>query len=157
NQDLGVIGTQVNFLGGFGSTAGLQLNGSAKVSGTRLRLTDGGGGESGSAFTTSQVSIAKFNTFFSFQLSNANADGFTFTIQRQAPTARGGGGGNLGYGGIPNSAALKFDLFNNQGEGSDSTGLYFNGAAPTVPAVDLSNTGINFHSGDLFEGRINYD
>jgi hypothetical protein len=26
-----------------------------------------------------------------------------------------------------------------------------------VPAVDLTNTGINLHSGDLFDGRIDYD
>jgi hypothetical protein len=165
NQDLGVIGTQVDFLGGFASTAGLQLNGSAKVSGSSLRLTDGGGGEAGSAFTTSQVSVAQFSTFFGFQLTNANADGFTFTIQRQAPTALGSTGGGLGYATdgsssgpvIHNSVAIKFDLYNNQGEGSDSTGLYFNGASPTVPAVDLTNTGINLHSGDRFDGRIDYD
>jgi hypothetical protein len=156
-QDLGVIGSQVNFLGGFASTAGLQLNGSDQVSGSNLRLTDGGNFEAGSAFTTSQVSIAQFSTFFGFQLTNANADGFTFTIQRQAPTALGANGGGLGYQGIPTSAAIKFDLFNNQGEGNDSTGLYFNGAPPTVPAVDLTNTGINLHSGDLFDGRIDYD
>jgi hypothetical protein len=165
NQDFAVLGTQVNFLNGFASTTGLQLNGSAAVSGSRLRLTNGGTGEAGSAFTTSPVGVAKFSTFFQFQLTNANADGFTFTIQRQAPAALGPGGGGLGYGpdhvggtgGIPNSVAVKFDLYNNQGEGSDSTGLYFNGASPTVPAVDLSNTGINLHSGHVFEGRINYD
>jgi hypothetical protein len=165
NQDLGVIGAQVNFLNGFSSTTGLQLNSSAKSVSGSLRLTDGGNFEAGSAFTTSPVSIAKFDTFFTFQLTNANADGFTFTIQRQAPTALGPNGGGLGYGpdhvggtgGIPNSAAIKFDLFSNQGEGSDSTGLYFNGASPTVPSVDLTNTGIDLHSGHQFEGRINYD
>ncbi len=164
-QDLGVISAKVNFLNGFASTAGLQLNGSTKVSGSNLRLTDGGTSEAASTFTTGQVSITKFSTFFSFQLTNANADGFTFTIQRQSPTALGSGGGGLGYATdgsssgpvIHNSAAIKFDLFNNQGEGNDSTGLYFNGAPPTVPAVDLTNTGINLHSGDQFEGRIVYD
>jgi hypothetical protein len=156
-NDFGVIGARVNFLNGFASTAGLQLNGSARVSGSNLRLTDGGGNEAGSVFTTSPVSIAQFDTFFTFQLTNANADGFTFTIQRQAPTALGAAGGGLGYQGIPTSAALKFDLFNNAGEGSNSTGLYFNGAAPTVPAVDLTGTGIDLHSGDQFEGRIVYD
>jgi hypothetical protein len=164
-QDFGVIGTKVDFLNGFATTTGLQLNGSAQVSGTRLRLTDGGGGEAGSAFTTSPVSIAQFSTFFTFQLTNPNADGFTFTIQRQAPTALGSAGGGLGYATdgsgsgavIHNSAAIKFDLYNNQGEGTDSTGLYFNGTPPTVPAVDLSRTGINLHSGDVFEARISYD
>jgi hypothetical protein len=165
NESFAVVGTQVDFLNGFASTTGLQLNGSAKVSGTRLRLTDGGNGEAGSAFTTTQVGIGAFSTYFKFQLSNPNADGITFTIQRQAPTALGSAGGGLGYatdGSGPGrtigaSAAVKFDLYNNQGEGNDSTGLYFNGASPTVPAVNLSNTGINLHSGDVFEGRLVYD
>jgi hypothetical protein len=165
NQDLGVISREVNFLNGFATTASLQLNGSAEVSGSNLRLTDGGNFEAGSTFTTTQVSIARFDTFFTFQLTNPNADGFTFTIQRQDPAALGPSGGGLGYGpdtpagtgGIPHSAAIKFDLFNNQGEGNDSTGLYFNGASPTVPSVDLSNTGIDLHSGHQFEGRIVYD
>jgi spermidine/putrescine transport system ATP-binding protein len=33
--------------------------------------------------------------------------------------------------------AVKFDLVNNAGEGSDSVGVYTNGAAPTVPADRL--------------------
>jgi peroxidase len=163
-EDFAVLGTQVNFLNGFASTAGLQLNGSAKVAGSRLRLTDGGAGEAGSAFTTNQVFVGQFSTFFTFQLANPNADGITFTIQRQSPTALGSAGGGLGYATdgsnpgpvISHSAAIKFDLYNNQGEGPDSTGLYFNGAPPTVPAVDLSNSGINLHSGDVFEARIVY-
>jgi hypothetical protein len=165
SEDFAVLGTQVNFLNGFGGAAGLQLNGSAKLSGSSLRLTDGGNSEAASAFTTSAVNITQFSTFFSFQLTNANADGFTFTIERQGPKALGSNGGGLGYATdgsstgrvITHSAAIKFDLFNNRGEGNDSTGLYFNGASPTIPAVNLSNTGINLHSGDLFEGRISYD
>jgi hypothetical protein len=51
---------------------------------------------------------------------------------------------------MPNSVAVKFDLYNNSGEGSDSTGLYIDGASPILPATDLTSTGINFHSGDIF-------
>ena len=39
----------------------------------------------------------------------------------------------------------------------DSTGLYINGAIPTVPAIDLSPTGINLHSGDIFNAQLTYD
>jgi hypothetical protein len=156
-QNFAVLGTNVNFLNGFAGATTLQLNGAAFINGSTLRLTDGGLGEASSAFTTSAVSVTKFSTFFAFQLTNADADGFTFTIQSVGPTALGFGGGGLGYQGIPSSVAIKFDLFNNAGEGNNSVGLYFNGAAPTVPALDLTGTGINLHSGHVFEGRITYD
>jgi hypothetical protein len=44
--------------------------------------------------------------------------------------------------------AVKFDLYNNNGEGTDSTGLYTDGAVPTVPAIDMTSSGVNLHSGD---------
>src|SRR5262249_41114802 len=59
--------------------------------------------------------------------------------------------------GIPKSVAVKFDLYNNSGEGTDSTGEYTDGAAPTKPAIDLSPTGINLHSGDVFQVVMSYD
>ena len=70
----------------------------------------------------------------------ADADGLMFVIQNSpaGATALGLNGGNLGYTKITNSVGIKFDLHNNSGEGNNSTGLYINGAAPTVPAVDLT-------------------
>jgi hypothetical protein len=53
--------------------------------------------------------------------------------------------------------AVKFDLFNAGGEGPDSTGLYTDGAVPTVPAIDLSSTGINLHSGDTMAVQMVYN
>ncbi len=145
-----------NYPAGF-DAPGLTLNGGATLNGTTLRLTDGNSGEARSAFFTSPVAIQQFSTSFSFQLTNANADGFTFAIQGIGPTALGGGGGYLGYGLIPKSMAIKFDLFNNDGEGPNSTGLYLNGAAPTVPAINLTGTGINLHSGDTFNAQLTYN
>src|SRR5262249_35784938 len=153
-------GTTVNppgpsYGGGFTST-GLTLNGSAVINATRLRLTDGGASEASSAFFNTLVNVQSFTNDFSFQLTNPGADGFTFTIQGNSPTALGAGGGSLGYGsdattpGIGKSVAVKFDLYNNLGEGNNSTGLYTNGASPTVPFVDLTNTGIDLHSGHAF-------
>jgi hypothetical protein len=83
----------------------------------------------------------------------------TFAIQNNNTSEVGtaGYGSGLGYQGIPNSIAVKFDLFNSAGEGSDSTGLYTGGAAPTVPAVDLSSTAINLHSGDVMHAHLVYD
>src|SRR5262249_58954743 len=60
--------------------------------------------------------------------------------------------------GIGKSVAVKFDLYNNQGEGVDSTGLYTNGAAPTnLGSIDLTPTGLNLHSGDVFQVNMTYD
>jgi hypothetical protein len=145
-----------SFAGGF-DKVGLTFNGGAALNGTRLRLTDGGGYEARSAFFTAPVNIQEFSTNFEFQLTNANSDGFTFTIEGVGPTAVGQSGGNLGYTSIPNSLAVKFDLHSNEGEGSDSTGLYTDGAVPTEPSIDLTSTGVNLHSGDIFNAQFSYD
>jgi hypothetical protein len=52
---------------------------------------------------------------------------------------------------------VKFDLFNNAGEGANSTGLYINGAAPTTPATDLTQSGVQLHSGNPFRVHMTYD
>ena len=159
NVNFGIVDTAtVDFSNGFANPAGLQLNGSAQTNGSALELTNGGHGEAGSAFTAGAVNVSTFTTSFEFQLLNPNADGFTFTLQSNNPSQLGGGGGNLGYGGIPNSVAIKFDLFNNAGEGNNSTGLFINGASPTNSgSVDLTGSGINLHSGDIFAVNLTYD
>jgi hypothetical protein len=70
----------------------------------------------------------------------------------------------LGYGpdlpsgtpGIGKSVAVKFDLYSNDGEGNNCTGLYLNGASPTIPATTLGG-GVNLHSGDVFDVQLSYD
>jgi hypothetical protein len=103
--------------------------------------------------------------------TNPMADGMAFVLQGDSPQALGFQGGGLGYGsdtpggpqGIPNSIAIKFDLYSNAGEGTDSTGLFVNGDSPTVPSgpgdvlVDLSSTGIDLHSQDVFQVTLAYD
>jgi hypothetical protein len=151
----------LDFSKGFaGSTNLLTYNGSAAISGTLAQLTNGGGGEAGSFFSTTPVVITQFNTVFSFQLlngTNPSADGITFCIEGSGNTALGAVGGSLGYQGITPSVAVKFDLYSNAGEGVDSTGLYTNGAAPTVPSTDLTGTGIDLHSQDVFNVFMSYD
>ena len=142
---------------GFPSGTGLTLNGSAAISGSSIELTNGSPYEAGSAFFTSPVNVQSFNSDFNFQLTSAAADGFTFTIQNAGPTALGHTGGSLGYAGIPESVAIKFDLFSNAGEGIDSTGIFTDGALPTVPSIDLTGTGINLHSGDMMHAHLSYD
>jgi hypothetical protein len=155
----------VNFGSGFLSTSGLQLNGSASwnQSASRLSLTDGGSNQAGSFFFTTPVNVQSFTNNFSFQLTNPGADGFTFTIQNVGPTALGASGGALGYGqyssvpGIGFSIAVKFDLYSNEGEGTDSTGEYADGVTPTMPAVDLTPSGVDLHSGDIMNVQMSYD
>ena len=149
----------VNFGGGFTSASGqINLNGSSRLSGSSLLLTTGLAGQAGSAWFSTPVNIQTFTSDFTFKLTNPSADGMTFTIQNasQSVVAMGGNGYQLGYQGIGNSAAIKFDLYNSSGEGPDSTGLYLNGASPTVPAIDLRTTGINLHSGDVMAVHLTY-
>jgi hypothetical protein len=142
--------------GGF-TASGLSLNYGASITGGLLQLTDGGVGENRTAWFSTKVPVQNFITDFTFEQLNATADGMTFAIQGDNIWALGDAGGGLGYQDIPNSVAVKFDLYSNAGEGSDSTGLYTGGAAPTVPSVDLSSTGINLHSGDLMHAHLVYD
>ena len=151
--------TPIDFSSGFSAT-GIQFNGHTKLNGTRLQLTDTTTTfQVASAFWATAVNVQTFTNDFTFQLTNPNADGFTFTLQGVGPTAIGKSGGSLGYGGTPGiakSVAVKFDLHNNAGEGINSTGLYINGAAPTVPAITLGG-GVNLHSGDILQVHMTYN
>jgi hypothetical protein len=154
--------TSINYGSGF-TSSGLQLNGKSILNGSRLRLTDGGASEASSAFFTTAVNVQSFTTDFSFQLTNPNGDGIAFVIQNNSIKASGPSGGGLGYGFTPpwssmsKSVAVKFDLYSNAGEGVDSTGLYTGGAYPSVPALDMTSSGVNLHSGDVFNVHMSYD
>ena len=64
-----------------GSQSQLDLNGNAKLDGSELQLTDGNLYEDSSAWYATTVSVNSFTTDIAFQLTNAIADGFTFTVQ----------------------------------------------------------------------------
>jgi hypothetical protein len=110
----------------FSSTAGLQLNGNAAAaidSSSRdvLRVTPATGGQSGSVFSTSPVTLGadvSFSTKFAFNFNNqgnsGGADGLVFVVQTNSNTA-GGGGGGIGYQNLPNSVGIEFDNWNNGG------------------------------------------
>lgn len=166
-----IIGTPptINFSNGFASAKGLMLNGSAvNTDDSRLQLTTGKQNQAGSVFSTSRVNIQTFATDFTFQLSGTAplADGITFTIQGESANALGTNGGSLGYGpistkvttgAIRESVAVKFDLYSNAGEGTDSTGLYVNGATPTIPSIDLTSSHVVLGSGDVLSAHMAYD
>lgn len=159
------LGNTVQLSTGF--TAGaLVMNGNARLNGSVLELTDGNQFEDSSAWYATPVNIQNFVTDFTFQITpGTTADGFTFALQGNSTSALGVAGGPLGYGldsttgtgGIPKSIAVKFDLYDNFGEGIDSTGLYMNGVSPTIPFVDMTNSGIDLHSGDVFDVHMIYD
>ncbi|WP_221312889.1 choice-of-anchor D domain-containing protein [Granulicella aggregans] len=145
----------VNYSSGF-SASGLSLNGGAAINGTALELTDGGLSEARSAFFSTALPTTSYATDFTFQITDPLADGMTFTIQSNNPNVVGYGGGGLGYAGIPNSVAIKVDLHNNAGEGTDSTGTYIDGAYPSIPAINLGPAGIDLHSGHIFAVHLAY-
>ena len=153
---------------GTGFTAGVMvMNGKAQLNGSVLELTDGNQFEASSAWYATPVNVQNFVTDFTFQVTpGTTADGFTFALQNapNSTAALGVAAGPLGYGfdtttgtgGMPNSVAVKFDLYDNFGEGIDSTGLYINGASPTTPFVDMTGSGIDLHSGDVFAVHMTY-
>jgi hypothetical protein len=151
----------IDFAAGFatGTTGVLTINGNAAAVGNVLRLTHGQINQKGSVFSTAKVRIDAFVTSFRFQLHSGptRADGITFTIQGQSPGALGGLGRELGYSGIGDSFAVKFDLLDNAGEGDSSTGFYLDGALPTVPAIDLLSASIDLHQGHVMQVDIEYD
>lgn len=150
-------GTSIDFGSGFPSPQGLTFNGSATaLSSNELQLTNNVN-QAGSVFWNAPINVQAFTTSFEFQLTSAEANGFTFTIQNVAPTALGGNSAGLGYQDIQKSVAVKFNFYNANNEGSDSTGLYTNGQAPLTPTVDISPSGIQLNSGDSIQAQIVYD
>jgi sugar lactone lactonase YvrE len=128
-----------------------------------LVLTDGPY-QARAVFAPTRVDVRAFHTSFTFRVEGPAGplgDGFTFALTgddtQAAQTAGGTAGGGLGYQGLTDSVAVKFDLVDNAGEGSDSVGLFTGGADPTAPAVRLDGTGIDLHSGHLYQADLAYD
>jgi hypothetical protein len=153
---------------GNGFTSGsVQTNGSATIVGNRLQLTPSAGYQVASAFYPIALNVQTFTTDFSFQILDAEADGLTFVIQGLGPYAMGSPGAGLGYGSDPfitsstlviaKSVAVKFDIWNNEGEGTSSTGIFTDGALPTIPSLDLHPSGIDLRNGHVFDVHMVYD
>jgi autotransporter-associated beta strand protein len=148
--------SNLNYASGFASNS-FQLNGGATIQGTALQLTDGNDNETRSAFIPVPVYVGAFTSTFEFTYgANPVADGFTFCIQNDGPTAIGSGaGGNLlGYGGIPgNSIALEFNLYNDVSQ----MGVGNNGAINHT--TDLTASNINFHNNptDTYQATVVYN
>jgi hypothetical protein len=130
------------------------------VAGDRLRMADGPF-QAGGAFYPAPVDVRGFTTSFQFRVGDTPdgplGDGLTFVLQNAGPGAVGGAGGGLGYHGITDSVAVKFDLVDNAGEGGQSVGVFTGGSEPTIPAVPLDGTGLPFQSGHVVHVDLRYD
>jgi len=154
----GPAGTNVISLpNGFGSKS-TTMNGSTAVVATALQLTNGGTGQAGTAWYPTKVSINGFTSDFDFQLPISAADGFTFTIHnaKKNVNALGGNTSGLGYQFIDNSVAVAFGLYQSGVSNAESVGIYTGGVSPQGSSINLSGTGINLHSGDVFHATITY-
>lgn len=153
----------------FSSVAGLTLNGNAAQVGNVLRLTPANYGESGSAFSTSTVSLASnasFSTFFQFRFTNpggacdgqgCGADGLVFVVQTVGNNV-GGAGGGIGYAGINNSVGIEFDTWNNgagDNNSSNHIGVDVNGSVDSIVLAEVTEADMN--NGDIWNAWIDYD
>jgi len=146
----------LSFSGGFAASTGqMILNGNAQLSGSALVLTNGTEGVAGTAWYHIPANVQSFTNDFTFQLANAAANGFTFTIQNQGTAANGMWGPGLGYEYITPSVAIKFDLFTTTGAGS--IGIFTEGTLPENPSIDLQTTGINLHDSHAKAVHMVYD
>jgi len=153
----------IDHSGGFASHSDLTANGSTTFVGTAARLTHAFN-EAGSLFSNDKVCIKSFTTTFPFlftPISGPVADGITFTMQDDSPTALGFLGGGLGYFILLNSVAVRFDYgYNNFGEGTNATGLFTTGStfgSFAVTNVDLTGSGIDLRNADPKRATLTYD
>lgn len=81
----------------------------------KVRLTSNQQGQVGAAWSSERCLVKKgFEVMFQFQITpSQGADGLAFVVQNDRGSAVGGGGGGIGYSGLPNSLAVEFDTFAN--------------------------------------------
>ena len=182
--------TTIDHSSGFANAADMQLNGVAIVTGATatppnaLRLTDGMNNEASSAFNTTSQGIDAFDTTYTFAYGSTiapNADGMAFVIQSNDPTSIGGGHDGLGYEGMQNSVAVKFDLWDRSGGAptNNETGVFIAGTESDNPRQGIdpttvantntsivlktdskgNATGIDFHANptDTYQVHLVYD
>ncbi|MEP0916901.1 GDSL-type esterase/lipase family protein [Leptolyngbya sp. DQ-M1] len=149
----------------FSGATGLALNGNASLNGGALQLTPDASLQRGSAFWNTPLSLsgnASFSTNFQLQITGSRgtngADGMTFMLQNssQGIAALGGVGGQLGYGTIDKSLAIKFDTWANTGEASRNyVGVVLNGAS--VGGVVGTEAPVDLNGGKAVNVWIDYD
>jgi hypothetical protein len=173
----------INYPNGFaGSTGQIWLvNGASPLVGSTIQLTAAGlvNGANNARYET-PVNVQAFTTTFTFTdtCSTYCGDGFGFMIiSTSNPSSSGfaysgAAGAQLSWSQCTgtgdtacpaiNSILVKFDLFDVQtgSPGANLTGFYSGGTypqAPNNPQYDMSGSGVNMESGDLFTCTITYD
>jgi hypothetical protein len=156
------VGPTIDHGNGFTNATDLTANGNTFVSATEqlVRLTNATS-QTGSIFSNTRVQVGNFTTSFAVRLHEGTqpnyADGFTFDLQANSPTALGTGTAGIGYRGIGNSVALVFSTFQHTGDPSSSwVGLSLNGAAPAT-RVDTTTSGLLLNSQDIKQIDLIYD
>jgi glucose/arabinose dehydrogenase len=150
----------------FSNTGNLWFNGKARQFADILQLIPDTINQSGSSFYNTAIQVdgsTSFSTQFQFQMGGISgtngSDGFAFVLQNAAPSAASLGlwGGGVGYSGISNSLAIKFDTYKNEGFdlNDNSIGIYSNGNIATPLATQAAPFDIN--GGDVLTAWIDYD
>jgi Legume lectin domain len=135
-----------------------QVNGSAQLVNGAIQLTNGSANETGSAFYKTAVNTSKFSTHFTVQLINASADGFTFCLQNNSPTALGspGQGSNLGFADIPHSIAIAFNIYAN-GTLIPETSFAADGSISAFWESSFLHSGVDLIAGHPVNVDVYYD
>ena len=100
----------------FSDMTGLTTVGNATSFINRVRLTAASPSQLGAVYTSEQQPVAQgFDTIFQYSISPTfgGADGMTFVIQNDGPTALYNNGGQLGYHGMPRSLVVEIDNYTN--------------------------------------------
>jgi hypothetical protein len=172
----------INYPSGFaGSTGQIWLvNGASPLVGSTIQLTTSGlVNGANNAWYETPVNVQDFTTTFTFtdtcstycgdgfgfmiiSTSNPSTSGFTYSGDAGAQLSWSQCGGTGTDCAAINSILVKFDLFDVQtgSPGANLTGFYSGGTypqAPNNPQYDMSGSGINMESGDLFTCTITYD
>ncbi len=138
----------------FSASLPLSLNGNTTYNGSILQLTPNSAGQTGSAYYNKQVRIQKWSTQFNLRFDSTQADGTTLCIQPSSITSLGATGGGLGYSGIANSVAIRFDTYNGSG-GQFSTDVLTGGTISTDQgASGVLNTSLNLTAGTTWNFLI---
>jgi hypothetical protein len=173
----------INYPRGFAGSSGQiwLVNGASPLVGSAIQLTTSGlFNAANNAWYETPVNVQAFTTTFTFTdtCSTYCGDGFGFMIistsnpSSSGFTYSGGSGAQFSWSQCQgtgdtecaaiNSILVKFDLFDVQidSPGANLTGFYSGGTypqAPNNPQYDMSASGINMESGDLFTCTITYD
>ena len=123
-----------------------------------LTMTVAKNGQANSFFFDSPVYIGNFIAKFTYQdITVGGADGLTFCLQNdpRGVNAVGGGGNEIGYFGITNSAAIGLELYTS----FSPVGWAFltDGATPTGPGGYTDTSPVSLGSGDPINWTIVYD